>query len=156
MNLNMKGLYFLSQAAGPHHERPKGGGKIINVASIDGFHPERTVSIYSISKAGVRMITKAFASELARSTSRSTPSPRAHPHQDDGLPLARSVPRREGKGHQATDRVIPMGRIGVPDDIVGAAVYLASAASNYTTGAEIVIDGAVLLAPLINAPGVPI
>ncbi|MCK7512349.1 MAG: SDR family NAD(P)-dependent oxidoreductase [Desulfobacterales bacterium] len=64
MNLNMKGLYFLSQAAA-RIMKNQGGGKIINVASIDGFKPEPFVSVYSISKAGVRMITKAFAMELA-------------------------------------------------------------------------------------------
>jgi len=64
MNLNMKGLYFLSQAAARIMKK-QGGGKIINVASIDGFKPEPLVSVYSISKAGVRMITKAFAAELA-------------------------------------------------------------------------------------------
>ncbi len=64
MNLNMKGLYFLSQACA-RVMKTQGRGKIINVASIDGFKPEPMVSIYSISKAGVRMITKAFAAELA-------------------------------------------------------------------------------------------
>jgi NAD(P)-dependent dehydrogenase (short-subunit alcohol dehydrogenase family) len=68
-----------------------------------------------------------------------------------------ALPAEEAqKAIELTNKVIPMGRIGVPDDIVGAAVYLASAASDYTTGTEIVIDGAVLLAPLLNAPGVPI
>ena len=64
MNLNLKGLYFLSQAVA-NVMKNQGGGKIINIASIDGFKPEPFVSIYSISKAGVRMITKAFAMELA-------------------------------------------------------------------------------------------
>ncbi len=64
MNLNLKGLYFLSQEAAKVMKN-QGGGKIINIASIDGFKPEPFVSVYSISKAGVRMITKAFAAELA-------------------------------------------------------------------------------------------
>ncbi|MCJ8500029.1 SDR family NAD(P)-dependent oxidoreductase [Desulfatitalea alkaliphila] len=156
MNLNMKGLYFLSQAAA-RIMKEKGGGKIINVASIDGFHPERTVSIYSISKAGVRMITKAFASELASfniQVNTIAPGPiRTKMMDSHWHDLS---PEEKEKAVKATDRLIPMGRIGVPDDIVGAAVYLASSASNYTTGTEIVIDGAVLLAPLIDAPGVPI
>lgn len=156
MNLNMKGLYFLSQAAG-RIMKAQGGGKIINIASIDGFHPERTVSIYSISKAGVRMITKSFASELAEfniQVNTIAPGPIRTKMMDSHW---HALPAEEAqKAIEATNKVIPMGRIGVPDDIVGAAVYLASAASDYTTGTEIVIDGAVLLAPLLNAPGVPI
>ena len=64
MNLNLKGLYFTSQAVAKVMKK-QGGGKIINIASIDGIKPEPGVSIYNISKAGVRMITSAFAVELA-------------------------------------------------------------------------------------------
>jgi NAD(P)-dependent dehydrogenase (short-subunit alcohol dehydrogenase family) len=65
MSLNLKGVYFVSQAVGKVMKK-QGSGKIINIASIDGFNPEPGVSVYSISKAGVRMITRAFAMELAR------------------------------------------------------------------------------------------
>ena len=65
MNLNLKGTYFMSQAVAKVMKQ-QGGGKIINVASIDAYKPEPFVSVYSISKAGVRMITKTFAMELAR------------------------------------------------------------------------------------------
>ena len=64
MNLNLRGLYFTSQAVARIMQK-QAGGKIINIASVDGFKPEPGVSVYSISKAGVRMITKAFAMELA-------------------------------------------------------------------------------------------
>src|SRR5450759_1742700 len=64
MNLNLKGVYFVSQAVARIMKK-QGGGKIINIASVDGFNPEPGVSVYSVSKAGVRMITRAFASELA-------------------------------------------------------------------------------------------
>jgi len=64
MNLNLKGTYFLTQAAARVMKK-QGGGKIINISSIDGFKPELGVSVYSVSKAGVRMITKSFALELA-------------------------------------------------------------------------------------------
>ena len=57
MNLNLKGVYFISQAAAKIMKK-QGGGKIINVASVDGFNPEPGLSVYSISKAGVRMITR--------------------------------------------------------------------------------------------------
>jgi NAD(P)-dependent dehydrogenase (short-subunit alcohol dehydrogenase family) len=145
MNLNMKGLYFTSQAVAKTMKN-QGGGKIINFASIDGFIPEPTVSVYSISKAGVRMITKAFALELAPYNIRvnaiapgpiSTKMLNSHWFH---LP-----PEEAKKQQEAMGKMTPLGRVGQPDDIVGAAIYLASDASSYTTGAEIVIDGGVLL-----------
>ncbi|MBT8340799.1 MAG: SDR family oxidoreductase [Desulfatitalea sp.] len=156
MNLNMKGLYFISQAVS-RIMKQHGGGKIINISSIDGFHPERTVSIYSISKAGVRMITKAFAAELAEfniQVNTIAPGP-VHSKMMDSHWI-NLTPEAAQKAKAETEALMPMGRIGDPDDIVGAAVYFASDASNYATGTEIVIDGALLLAPLLNAPGVPI
>lgn len=148
MNLNMKGLYFLSQAAAKIMKN-QGGGKIINVASIDGFKPEPFVSVYSISKAGVRMITKAFAMELAPhniQVNTIAPGPISTKMMDSHF---FHLPPDEAKKAKAEmEKLLPMHRLGHPDDVVGAAVYLASAASNYTTGAEIIIDGAVLLSTM--------
>ena len=148
MNLNMKGLYFLSQAAA-RIMKNQGGGKIINVASIDGFKPEPFVSIYSISKAGVRMITKAFAMELAPhniQVNTIAPGPISTKMMDSHF--FHLTPEEAKKAKAEMEKLLPMNRLGHPDDIAGAAVYLASAASNYTTGAEIIIDGAVLLSTM--------
>jgi NAD(P)-dependent dehydrogenase (short-subunit alcohol dehydrogenase family) len=156
INLNMKGLYFTSQAAARIMKK-QGGGKIINIASIDGHHPERQVSIYSVSKAGVRMITKAFAAELAPFNIQvNTIAPGAVSTKMMDSHWHELSPEEARKAKAETGKVIPIGRIGDPDDMVGAAIYFASAASDYATGTELVIDGAVLLAPLLNAPGVPI
>lgn len=146
MNLNLRGVYFMSQACA-RVMKEQGGGKIINIASIDGFKPEPFVSVYSISKAGVRMITKTFAMELASfniQVNTIAPGPISTKMMDShwfSLP-----PEEAKKAKEEFEKLLPMGRIGVPDDIVGAAIYLASDASNYTTGAEIVIDGGILLA----------
>jgi NAD(P)-dependent dehydrogenase (short-subunit alcohol dehydrogenase family) len=148
MNLNMKGLYFLSQAAA-RIMKNQGGGKIINVASIDGFKPEPFVSVYSISKAGVRMITKAFAMELAPhniQVNTIAPGPISTKMMDSHF--FHLTPEEARKAKAEMEKLLPMNRLGHPDDIAGAAVYLASAASNYTTGAEIIIDGAVLLSTM--------
>jgi len=145
MNLNMKGLYFMSQAAA-RVMKNQGGGKIINISSVNGFKPEPFVSVYSISKAGVRMITKAFAAELAPyniQVNTIAPGPVSTKMMDShwwNLP-----PEEAKKAKAALEEALPMHRIGYPDDITGAAVYLASDASAYTTGTEIVIDGAYLL-----------
>jgi NAD(P)-dependent dehydrogenase (short-subunit alcohol dehydrogenase family) len=65
LNLNLKGLFFLSQTAAKVMKE-HGGGKIINVASMDGFKPEANIGTYAISKAGVIMVTKVMAMELAQ------------------------------------------------------------------------------------------
>jgi NAD(P)-dependent dehydrogenase (short-subunit alcohol dehydrogenase family) len=124
----------------------QGGGKIINVASIDGFKPEPFVSVYSVSKAGVRMITKAFAMELAPyniQVNTIAPGPISTKMMDSHW--WNLTPEEVKKAKEALEKVLPMHRIGHPDDIAGAAVYLASEASSYTTGTEIIIDGGVLL-----------
>jgi len=148
MNLNLKGLYFLSQACAKIM-KIQGGGKIINVASIDGFKPEPFVSVYSVSKAGVRMITKAFAMELAPyniQVNTIAPGPISTKMMDSHF--FHLPPEEAKKAKESLEKLLPMKRIGYPDDIAGAAIYLASAASNYTTGAEILIDGAVLLSTM--------
>lgn len=152
MNLNMKGLYFTSQAVAKIMKE-QGGGKIINIASVDGYKPEYGVSIYSISKAGVRMITKAFALELAPfniQVNAIAPGPISTKMLNSHwfhLP-----PEEAKREKEALAKKTPIGRIGEPDEIAGAAIYLASDASSYTTGAEIVVDGGSLLAGPLVAP----
>lgn len=151
MNLNLKGLYFTSQACAKIMKK-KGGGKIINIASVNGFKPEPGVSVYSISKAGVRMVTKAFAVELAPfniQVNTIAPGPISTKMLDSHW--FNLSPAEAAKGKAEMAEITPMGRIGEPDEIVGAALYLASDASNYTTGTEIVIDGGVLLAGGLDA-----
>ena len=145
MNLNLKGAYFVSQAVAKIMVK-QGGGKIINIASVDGFNPEPGVSIYSISKAGMRMITRAFASELiSYNIQVNTIAPGPISTKMMNSHWEHLSPEEAQKAKEAMEKILPSGRIGNPDEIAGAAVYLASAASNYTTGTEIVIDGGLLL-----------
>ena len=151
MNLNLKGLYFTSQAVA-NVMKKQGGGKIINIASIDGIKPEPGVSIYNISKAGVRMITRAFAVELAPfniQVNTIAPGPISTKLLDSHW--VHLPPEEAKKQKEALAKITPMGRIGEPDEIVGAAIYLASDASSYTTGAEIVIDGGALQVGALEA-----
>jgi NAD(P)-dependent dehydrogenase (short-subunit alcohol dehydrogenase family) len=149
MNLNLKGLYFTSQAVARIMKEQR-GGKIVNVASIDGYKPEPWVSVYSISKAGVRMITKAFAMELASFNIQvNTIAPGAITTKMLDSHWFHLPPEEAKAQKEAMARLTPMGRIGDTDEIVGAAVYLASDASSYTTGAEILIDGGALLGTAI-------
>ncbi len=144
MNLNMKGMYFTSQAVA-RIMKEKGGGSIINLSSVDGNVPEPMVSIYSISKAGVRMITRTFALELAPFNIRvNTISPGPISTKMLNSHWFHLPPEEAERQKALMAKMTPLGRIGQPDEIVGAAVYLASDASSYTTGAEIVVDGGVL------------
>ena len=151
MNLNLKGLYFTSQAVA-RIMKEQGKGKIINIASVDGFKPEPGVSVYSVSKAGVRMITKAFAMELAPFNIQvNTIAPGAITTKMLDSHWFHLPPEEAKERKAAMAKMTPMGRVGDPDEIAGAAVYLASDASSYTTGAEIVVDGGALLVSAIQA-----
>ena len=140
MNLNLKGLFFLSQAVAKVMKE-HGGGKIINVASMDGFIPEADVGIYAISKAGVIMATKVMALEWAQYNIRVNCIAPGNVHTrlgDQGLSF---IPGYEEKIKERT----PVGRMGQPDEIVGAMIYLASGASSFVTGETLVVDGGRLL-----------
>jgi NAD(P)-dependent dehydrogenase (short-subunit alcohol dehydrogenase family) len=145
MNVNMKGMYFTSQAVA-NIMKKQGGGKIINVASIDGFKPEPAVSIYSISKAGARMISRAFAAELIPFNIQvNTIAPGPIETKMMNSHWGHLPPEEQKKTRDMVAKMLPIGRIGDPDEIAGAAIFLASEASSYTTGAEIVIDGGLLI-----------
>lgn len=145
MNLNLKGLYFLCQAVA-RMMKEQGGGKIINVSSIDGYKPEFSVGVYSISKAAVLMVTKSMAEELAPYNIRVNaiaPGPISTRILDSHW---FHLGEKEAKDQRRDfAKTIPLQHIAAPDEIAGAMIYLASDASSFTTGASIIIDGGVLL-----------
>src|SRR4030042_3082063 len=127
MNLNLKGLFFLSQAVA-RVMKEQGGGKIISIASIAGITPD-ILPVYSISKAGVIMATKVMAQQWAQYNIRAnavapgltkTPFSEALWKNDDILQMAMSR--------------TPLRRVAEPDEMVGAVIFLASDASSYVTG----------------------
>ncbi|MCJ7515188.1 MAG: SDR family oxidoreductase, partial [Dehalococcoidia bacterium] len=133
MNLNLKGLIFLSQAVA-RIMKEHDGGTIINVASIAGFRHEPNIGVYSISKSAVVMATKIMAEEWAKYNIRVNAIAPGHIHTRLGDSIFEAVPEYK---KEFLDR-IPMRRIGDPDEIVGAMIYLASDASSYVTGTTIV------------------
>ena len=139
VDLNMKTPFFLTQAlAGPLRkaasaERP---AKVINIASIDGIsvNPQETYS-YAASKAGLIQLTRRMALRLAKEhiiVSAIAPGAFASEMNRDARDRADAI--KAG---------IPSGRIGVDDDMAGAAVYLASRAGDYVVGTTLVVDGGV-------------
>lgn len=140
INLNLKGLFFLSQAVA-RVMKEQGGGKIINVASVDGFRPEPNLGIYAISKAGVIMATKVMALEWAQYNIRVNAIAPGNVHTRFGDSRFAVVPDYQAELVKRT----PIGRIAEPDEMVGAIIYLASRASSFTTGETLVVDGGTLI-----------
>jgi NAD(P)-dependent dehydrogenase (short-subunit alcohol dehydrogenase family) len=141
MDLNLKGLFFLSQAVAKVMKE-KGGGKIINVASIDGFRPDRQIGIYSISKAAVVMATKVMAKEWAQYNIRVNAIAPGHVRTLLSDSYLSSEPGMEDEMLKRT----PLQRIAQPEEIVGGMIYLASDASSFVTGETLVIDGGMMVA----------
>jgi len=140
LNLNLKGLYFLSQAVA-RVMKEQGGGSIINVASVAGLHASVGTGIYCISKAGVIMATKVMARELAQYNIRVNALAPGYVHTRLGDSQFKVVPELEKEAIRNT----PLARIGEPEEMVGAMIYLASDASSFITGDTIVADGGILL-----------
>ncbi|MGD0353414.1 MAG: glucose 1-dehydrogenase [Dehalococcoidia bacterium] len=138
MNLNLKGLVFLSQAVAKIMKEH--GGTIINVASVDGYMHEPNIGVYSISKAAVVQATKIMAEEWAKYNIRVNAIAPGHIHTRLGDSIFEAMPDYK----KVFLERVPMRRIGDPDEIVGAMIYLASDASRYVTGTTIVVDGGTL------------
>ncbi len=138
VDLNMKTPFFLTQALiGPLREAAKARvAKVINVASIDGLSVTKEETYpYGASKAGLIHMTKRMALRLAADNiAVSAIAPGAFP----------SDMNRVARDHaDAVAKHIPAGRIGEPEDMAGAAIYLASRAGDYVMGSTITVDGGV-------------
>jgi len=119
-----------------------GGGRIVNIASLGSYQSFPGVSAYCVSKAGVAMLTKALACEWAPHINVNAIAPGIF-----RTPLNSELLDRPDRGPRLLKR-IPAGRFGNLDELVGAAVYLASGASRYTTGQILAVDGGFLASGL--------
>jgi 2-deoxy-D-gluconate 3-dehydrogenase len=136
LKVNLKALFFLCQEAG-RVMVGQGGGKIVNIASMLSYQGGITVPAYTASKHGVEGVTKALANELAPHNVNVNAIAPGYMLTDLTAPLEADPDR-----NPAILARIPAGRWGTPEDLKGAVVFLASAASDYMHGAMIPVDGA--------------
>ncbi len=136
--VNMRAVYFASQAA---YEimKPAGGGAIVNLSSLSARFSFVTISVYAATKAAVSSMTRSCAREWAA----------------DGIRvncIEPSVIKTEftkplwGEPHRQRwfDETTPIGRLALPEEMIGSIIFLSTAASAYITGQAIVIDGGIL------------
>ena len=135
IDTNLNSVFHLTQHAGKHMIA-QGSGKVVNVASLLTFQGGITVPSYAAAKGAVGQLTKAFANEWASKGVNVNGIAPGYMSTDNTEAL-RTNPER---ARQIMER-IPAGRWGNPEDLAGAAVFLASAASDYVHGHILVVDG---------------
>jgi len=136
ININLKSLFFLSQAVARQFISQKTGGKIINIASLLSFQGGILVPSYTASKSGVMGLTRLLGAEWAAQNINVNAIAPGYMATRNTQPLQNDPVRNK----QILER-IPAGRWGKPDELQGAVVYLASQASNYVNGYTLAVDG---------------
>lgn len=140
VDVNIRGYFFMS-TLGAKLMKTSGGGAIVNVASINGVIPGDFQGIYSITKAAVISMTKAFAKECAPLNIRVNA---ILPGATD-TKFASALVKNPAILEQAMTHV-PMKRVAEPEEMAGTVLYLVSNASSYTTGTALNVDGGFLIA----------
>src|SRR5467141_4238822 len=135
IEVNFSSVFRLAQLAG-RHMIERGGGKILNIASLLSFQGGITVPAYAAAKGGVAQLTKALANEWASKNINVNAIAPGYMETENTMAL-RSDPVRS---RQILER-IPAGRWGEPKDIAGAALFLCSPASDYVHGHVLAVDG---------------
>ena len=148
--VNLKGVFLCTKYVSEQMIKQGGGGKIINITSIDAIHPSMVgLSSYDASKHGAWGFTKNVALELSQHkiwVNAIAPGGIATPgvaKMQSAAPTPQGVD--QGKIIEAFMAKIPMHRMGEPDEIGKVALFLATDMSSYMTGTQIVVDGGVLL-----------
>jgi NAD(P)-dependent dehydrogenase (short-subunit alcohol dehydrogenase family) len=138
VDVNIRGYFYMSSHAAKRMGK-NGGGSIVNVASVNGVVPGFQQGIYSITKAAVISMTKAFAVECAESGVRCNALlPGLTDTKFASVLVNTPAILKQAMAH------VPMRRVAQPSEMAGAALYFASAASSYTTGAVLNVDGGYL------------
>lgn len=142
LDVDLKAALFCTQAVARHWVNNNKNGKVVIIGSVHGTRSWPTLTAYSVAKRGLKSLTRVMALELA-------------PHGinvnlvSPGL-ISTPVTQNWATDEEFVSRMkseIPLGRMGEPSEVANAVLFLASDESNYITGAEIVIDGGLLLHP---------
>lgn len=137
MTINVKGVYFGSQAAARRMVE-KGGGSIINLSSVAGLVGAGEQSVYSTTKGAVRLMTYSLAGALGPQGVRVNA---IHPGIIQTKMTTEDVPIVDTEAGESVLQTIPLGRYGHPEDVADAAVYLASGLASYVNGESLIVDG---------------
>ena len=138
MEVNMRGVWFLSVEA-TKLMKPRGGGSIVNISSVAALHPDRMLALYSTFKTAMIGMSRSFALEYGEFGIRvNTIMP--------GLIDTKLAKAFEGEELEKIMAGTPLRRIGKPEEIGAAVLYLSSAAGAFVTGAGLVIDGGASIA----------
>jgi 2-dehydro-3-deoxy-D-gluconate 5-dehydrogenase len=135
IQVNLSSVFRMAQLAG-RHMIERGGGKILNIASLLSFQGGITVPAYAASKGGVAQLTKALANEWAAKNINVNAIAPGYMRTDN----TKALQQDETRNRQILER-IPAARWGEPSDLAGAAVFLCSPASNYINGHVLLVDG---------------
>ena len=136
LDTNLKGAWMVSKAAYPHL-KSRGGGKVINIGSMFSVFGSEYASPYASSKGGVVQLTKSLAISWAKDNIQVNVILPGWIHTDMTASFLRMYPEREEMIAERT----PARRWGTPDELVGPALFLASAASDFVTGSSLAVDG---------------
>jgi 2-deoxy-D-gluconate 3-dehydrogenase len=136
LQVNLNSVWKLCQAAGRAFIARASSGKIVNIASVLAFQGGITVPAYAASKGAIAQLTKALANEWAPHNINVNAIAPGYMRTDNTLEL-----QRDGTRNRQILERIPAARWGEANDICGATVFLASAASNYVHGHVMVVDG---------------
>jgi 3-oxoacyl-[acyl-carrier protein] reductase len=138
IDTNLKGTFLCTQAAA--RRMVKGGGSIVNIGSGSNYVPFPTLVAYTCSKGGIEMLTKVASLALA-------------PHQIRVNCVAPGAILVDRTKHELPDyegqfaRITPMGRVGLPEDVADAVVFLAGDGARFITGQTITVDGGLFNQP---------
>jgi len=153
LDINLKGMFFCSQAAAREMIRQGKGGRIINIASLAAFLPTPPLAHYCASKGGVVSLTRAMAKELVSHgilvnavVPGGVVTPGAAATTDEIIKMTGQLPKEiEDELTSFMTRIL-LNRVAEPEDIGNVVLFLASPASKYLVGSVVVADGGVLLA----------